>query len=102
MLWNHTTTGEIMKISEQFENLSKQLKYPDPKMPRAVFIATKEQYRKKRSELNLQFEHALYKEYGVENNPKRQKCFELAWEHGHSSGFSEVENYFSEFVELIK
>lgn len=24
------------------------------------------------------------------------------WEHGHSSGLSEVHNYFSEFVELIK
>lgn len=89
-------------ISEKFEDLSKQLKYPDSKMPKVMFIAAKEQYREKQAELNIQFEHALYKEYDVENNPKRQKCFELAWEHGHSSGFSEVENYFSEFVELIK
>jgi len=45
---------------------------------------------------------ALYKEYEVEEDPKRAKAFGLAWEHGHSDGYSEVENYFMDFVELIK
>ena len=48
------------------------------------------------------FKAKLAREYGVVGNPKFEKCFELAWSHGHSSGYSEVRNYFSDFVELIK
>jgi hypothetical protein len=30
------------------------------------------------------------------------KAYALAWEHGHSSGYSEVENYFQDFAELAR
>ncbi len=43
----------------------------------------------------------LAKKYNVENNDKLQKCFDLAWQHGHSAGIHEVDIYFSYFVELI-
>lgn len=49
-----------------------------------------------------EFKQDVFKEFGVQDNPKRQKCFELAWSHGHSSGYQEVIMYFEEFVELIK
>lgn len=58
-------------------------------------------YYKDNSSLR-RFEEDLYKAFDVENNPKREKCFSLAWEHGHSAGYHEVLNYFSEFVELIQ
>ncbi len=45
---------------------------------------------------------ALAEKYGVADNPKFTKAYELAWEFGHSSGFNEVENYFMGLVELIK
>lgn len=48
------------------------------------------------------FQAALAKEYGVVGNPKFGRAFSIAWSMGHSSGFSEVENYFSELVDLIK
>lgn len=48
------------------------------------------------------FREDIFKEFDVENNPKREKCFSLAWEHGHSSGFSDVYYYFADLVELIK
>lgn len=35
------------------------------------------------------------------SHPKFERCYQLAWDHGHSSGFREVEGYFSEFVELV-
>jgi hypothetical protein len=44
----------------------------------------------------------LFKEFGVENHPKKDKCFELAWEHGHANRDSEVRLYFEDFVALIK
>ena len=39
---------------------------------------------------------------GVTGNPKADKCYSLAWEYGHSSGYQEVYKYYSEFVDLIK
>lgn len=91
-----------MKIAEKFEALSKEIQYPNEKMPRAIFIEAKKLYYTKRANLDEEFELALFKEYGVEDNPKREKCFQLAWERGHSSGYNEVEIQFSEIVELIK
>ncbi len=48
------------------------------------------------------FKHDLFEEYGVEGNPKAERCYAMAWEHGHSSGLSEVSIYFAELVTLIK
>lgn len=75
---------EIKKVSE-YKRHEKQLKY-----------------REAHEKLNNEFELALYKEYDVEFNPKRKKVFYAAWERGHSSGYHDVEQYFSEYVELIK
>ena len=63
-------------------------------------LAQKE-YRAEEQRIHLLFQRTLFEEFGVANNPKREACFSLAWEHGHSSGYDEIYNYFSEFVELI-
>jgi len=60
------------------------------------------QYAEETHKLEEEFKNDLFWEYNVRDNPKRFKCFELAWEHGHSSGHSEVYNYFGDFVELIR
>jgi len=57
-----------------------------------------EEEEKKRNELKVK----LAKEYGIENNPKLDRLFEIAWGFGHSSGFNEVDIYFSDMVDLIK
>jgi hypothetical protein len=44
----------------------------------------------------------LFDKYDVKDNPKREKCYRLAYEYGHSFGDSEIESTFSDFVELIK
>lgn len=36
------------------------------------------------------------------DNPKKDKLFEKAWEYGHSSGHSEVLNYYDDLVDLIR
>ena len=48
------------------------------------------------------FQDDLFEENGVTDNPKRFKAYDLAWEHGHSSGMSEVVLFFEELVDLIK
>ena len=57
-----------------------------------------EEEEKKRNELKGR----LAKENGVENNPKLDRLFGIAWDFGHNSGFNEVDLYFSEMVDLIK
>ena len=59
-------------------------------------------YRKKIMEINTAFKNALFEANGIENNSKREDCYRIAWEYGHSSGYSEIEIYFQELVELIK
>lgn len=77
---------------EQFPNRSK-----DP-----AYLAARKAHYDDQGRLDEQFKLDLFKEEGVEDNPKRDKCYALAYEHGHSSGKSDVANYFSEFAELIK
>jgi len=48
------------------------------------------------------FKRLLGEEYGVTGNPKFEKAYYIAYEHGHSSGFSDIEIYFSELSDLIK
>ena len=67
-----------------------------------AYKAHQKQYAEETHKLEEEFKNDLFGEYSVRDNPKRFKCFELAWEHGHSSGHSEVYNYFGDFVELIR
>lgn len=59
-------------------------------------------YHEEEARMNNLFRQDLAAEHGVTGHPKEQKLFELAWEHGHSSGYSEVTNYYESFVELLK
>lgn len=40
-------------------------------------------------------------ESGVYLNPKKEKAYALAYDDGHSYGYSEIYNSFSKYVELI-
>lgn len=43
----------------------------------------------------------LETEHGLVGHPKADKLWALAYEYGHSSGYSSVINYYEEFAELI-
>ena len=59
------------------------------------------EYNNHTIELLDKFQADLEKEFGVEDNPKKNKLYSIAWDMGHSSGLSEVYHYYSELVELI-
>jgi hypothetical protein len=61
-----------------------------------------EKYHEAERQSILNFRQALFDEHGVSNHPKRNKAFDIAWEHGHASGFTEVANYFADLAELLK
>jgi hypothetical protein len=51
----------------------------------------------------VDFFDALSEHTGVpRSHPKWGVLWNLAWEHGHSAGITEVVYYFEEFAELIK
>lgn len=49
-----------------------------------------------------EFKADLLQAHGVMGNPKSDRAFSLAWEQGHSCGYSEVAIVFADFSELIK
>jgi hypothetical protein len=66
-------------------------------------------YKEQRTKWNIEntrlyneFKRDLFEEFGVENHPKREIVFEMAWERAHSSGYYEVYLAFEDLVELIK
>ena len=66
------------------------------------FRAQQARHNKERSRLEEEFQTDLFDEFGVSDNPKRYKCFSLAWEYGHAHGHSEIHSHFADYVELIK
>jgi hypothetical protein len=64
------------------------------------------QRRRERIERQAQQEEQvkarLAAEHSIPRDAKFDKAWGIAWDLGHSSGFSEVEDYFHQIVELIK
>jgi len=64
-----------------------------------------EEYKKYRAEydrLNELFKSDLFDDLDISDNPKREDLFSIAWDYGHSSGYSEVYGYALDLVRLIK
>ena len=49
-----------------------------------------------------EFKKDLFEHFGVQNHPKKDTCYHLAYEIGHAHGYSEVLFHFTDLVELIK
>ena len=62
----------------------------------------RDNYYKVQNERISEFKRDMFLMHGVEDNPKAEMAYSIAWEHGHSNGLRDVESYFSELVELIK
>lgn len=67
-----------------------------------AFKAAMKEYNTKTAEMNEQFKLDCFEDFGIEDNPRREKCFAYAWEHGHSGGFSEVHNMMIDLVDIIE
>ena len=67
-----------------------------------AYRAHLKEYNDESAKLHREFRDDLFEDYGVSDNPKRFKCFELAWEHGHSSGLGDIYGYFGDLVVLIQ
>lgn len=76
-------------------------KQPFPVRGTKGYEEKKSAHIKEGLEIKKQFRESLEEEFGVIGHPKRHELWKLAWEYGHSGGFSEVLNYYQDLVVLI-
>lgn len=48
------------------------------------------------------FKQDLFEDFSISDNPKREKLYSIAYDKGHSYGYSEIYNVACDLVELIK
>lgn len=118
-------------IYPDYERQIQDLTYPDRKAIKAMlfegfedFVGTKKEIEAREEALKAQadleikealkqhaqlhnsvlsaFAAALAEEYGTGNPVVDDKVYSLAWEDGHSSGVSEVENHYLDYAELAQ
>lgn len=63
---------------------------------------TRKEYQAEESRIYEEFRVDLAIEHGLVDHPKEKILFEMAWSHGHASGYSEVVTFYEELVNLIK
>jgi hypothetical protein len=80
-------------IANNFYNKTRVIRY-DP--------SNRKQYREAMRAIEKEFEQALADTYLPNQNLEIQaKVWEMAWVEGHSSGYSDVENYYVQFADLV-
>ncbi len=83
-----------MGVSENINSLKYQSKI-------LYSNATRQAYREDEARLKAEFKKDLEEQFGTFANDRKDLLFSLAWEYGHSSGFHEVLNFYSDMVELL-
>lgn len=60
-----------------------------------------EQYQKEQRRIFQQFKVDALEEVGLTNHPKSEQAFNLAYERGHSGGYSDVYNELLDLADLL-
>jgi hypothetical protein len=66
-----------------------------------TFPASSKKYREQNDAIDTLFREHVAEINGMTNHPKRDRVYTLAWAMGHSSGYHEVADYFSDFSEVL-
>lgn len=102
---------ELDRVVARLEALREAIPTEDSKSKTIQLQEEVKTLRQRQRHLNEQIEQIredgfkvlLAEEYGLSRqHPKFENVYALAYQHGHSSGFSEVEGYFVDLVELVK
>jgi Fic family protein len=100
--------GEVLWSGPTWEKNKSDLKEEYPNaiiqevLDKETYLEQMKKYGEEKQKLQEEFINDLFEEFGVGDNAKRHKAFDLAWEKGHASGYSEVYSEFYDLVELIK
>jgi len=69
---------------------------------RAEWLEKHKIFTEKQSEIYAEFKAELLKELGIENNPKAELLYSIAWHKGHSGGLCDIWSEACDLVDLIK
>lgn len=105
ILWDITPLGSkiVVAIDELIKTTNQEKENKKQSFARSDFEEkVRNNYYSIDNNTAKEFIPDLFADFGVTNNPKAEKAYRLAYEYGHSAGYYEVVNYFSDLVELIK
>ena len=86
------SAAECLLLAEQWD------KYEALKIAYDKAIDT---YRNETNTLMAKFKADVLAVNDLTGHPKAEAVYNLAWEHGHSSGLGEVANYVEEYADLV-
>lgn len=89
-------------IYEAYATQRKTIIHPDISIPVLERLPLLREYVKLVGMVDVEFESALYSEYDVEDNPKKEMIFKFAKKWAYPPEYYDIENIFSDMVELIK
>ncbi len=94
------TSADYLNYAKQLEDYSKQLlEYEQVSLKK--YREEMKSYRDETYRLRDQFKVDALEEVGLTGHPKAEKAYSLAYEEGHSSGFSDIYCHLCNFAELL-
>ena len=90
---------DLTSVYQKINNNEYKTKMPF--IPRRESPEAFAMYKKEEARLEQEFKNDAIEAVGLKGHPKAEKAYALAWDHGHSAGFSDVLGYLSEFADLI-
>lgn len=94
------TSSNYLEYAKQLEDYSKQLlEYEQVSLKKYGEDILK--YDEENIRLQNQFKADALEEVGLTGHPKAEKAFSLAYEEGHSGGFSDIYCHLCNFAELL-
>lgn len=94
--------GKLIKTLPSSEYPNFEFGVKETVIDRVAQKSHQAEYRVEESRLDTEFKSDLFEDLGITDNPRREKLFSLAWEIGHSIGYSEVYRVACDLVELIR
>jgi hypothetical protein len=97
-----TLTPEDMYEKINHGDYKNKLRYGSSAEDELNLDAVREAYEAENLRLEDQFKQDCFSALGVSEHPKRDKLYSIAYDYGHSSGFSEIWGCMVEIGELIQ
>lgn len=98
-LSNYPSSTEVKEYTVKTEEYSQALKVYETAM--VEFRKLRNAYGEESARLDEEFKKDALEEAGITGNPKADKAYSLAWDRGHSCGYSEVFNELLDLAELL-
>lgn len=66
------------------------------------YVNQNDQWKTDEARINQEFHDDAIEAAGLTGHPKAEKAYSLAWQNGHSSGFSEVFYHLKDIADMLK